>query len=163
MKKFVQSLSQVFVNLCVAFTIAVLIFAAFSRGALPQGMVWQLLLLSAAATLLQFVFFSGKAVKRLSYLWRMALFAALMLGWSAPAPWGSGGSPWKTPPTGCFLWGCSWRCSPPFLWRSRWASACGAKCMTTLWAGTKRMGKTEGKGRGLAGRQGPALIFPLGA
>ena len=79
MKQFIQSLPQVFVNLCVAFTIAVLIFAAFSRGALPQGMVWQLLLLSAAATLLQFVFFSGKAVKRLSYLWRMALFAALML------------------------------------------------------------------------------------
>ena len=51
----------------------------FPRGALPQEMVWQLLLLSAAATLLQFVFFSGKAVKRLSYLWRMALFAVLML------------------------------------------------------------------------------------
>ena len=79
MKKFVQSLSQVVVNLCISFTVAVLIYAAFSRGTLPQGMVWQLLLLSAAATLLQFVFFSGKAVKRLSYLWRMALFAALML------------------------------------------------------------------------------------
>lgn len=80
MKQFIQSLPQVFVNLCEAFTIAVLIYATFSRGALPQGMVWQLLLLSAAATVLQFVFFSGKAVKRLSYLWRMALFAALMLG-----------------------------------------------------------------------------------
>ena len=79
MKQFIQSLPQVLVNLCVAFTIAVLTYAAFSRGTLPQGMVWQLLLLSAAATLLQFVFFSGKAVKRLSYLWRMALFAALML------------------------------------------------------------------------------------
>ena len=30
-------------------------------------------------TLLQFAFFSGKVVKRLSYLWRMVLFAALML------------------------------------------------------------------------------------
>ena len=74
MKKFVQSLSQVVVNLCISFTVAVLIYAAF-----PQGMVWQLLLLSAAATLLQFAFFSGKVVKRLSYLWRMVLFAALML------------------------------------------------------------------------------------
>ena len=57
MKKFVQSLSQVVVNLCISFTVAVLIYAAFSRGTLPQGMVWQLLLLSAAATLLQFAFF----------------------------------------------------------------------------------------------------------
>ena len=79
MKKFVQSLSQVVVNLCISFTVAVLIYAAFSQGTLPQGMVWQLLLLSAAATLLQFAFFSGKVVKRLSYLWRMVLFAALML------------------------------------------------------------------------------------
>ena len=79
MKQFAQSLSQVVVNLCISFTIAVLIYAAFSRGTLPQGMVWQLLLLSAAATLLQFAFFSGKVVKRLSYLWRMVLFAALML------------------------------------------------------------------------------------
>ena len=63
MKQFAQSLSQVVVNLCISFTIAVLIYAAFSRGTLPQGMVWQLLLLSAAATLLQ----------------RMVLFAALML------------------------------------------------------------------------------------
>lgn len=79
MKQFAQSLSQVVVNLCISFTIAVLIYAAFSQGTLPQGMVWQLLLLSAAATLLQFAFFSGKVVKRLSYLWRMVLFAALML------------------------------------------------------------------------------------
>lgn len=80
MKKFVQSLSQVVVNLCISFTIAVLIYAAFSRGTLPRGMVWQLLLLSAAATLLQFAFFSGKVVKRLSYLWRMVIFAVLLLG-----------------------------------------------------------------------------------
>ena len=80
MKKFVQSLPQVVVNLCISFTVAVLIYAAFSRGTLPQGMVWQLLLLSAAATLLQFAFFSGKVVKRLSYLWRMVIFAVLLLG-----------------------------------------------------------------------------------
>ena len=93
MKKFAQSLSQVVVNLCISFTIAVLIYAAFSQGTLPHGMVWQLLLLSAAATLLQFAFFSGKVVKRLSYLWRMVLFAVGMLAVVSAGAVGCGWSP----------------------------------------------------------------------
>ena len=35
---------------------------------------------AGTATVLQYLFFSGKVVKRLSYLWRMVIFAVLLLG-----------------------------------------------------------------------------------
>lgn len=81
MKKFVQSLPQVFVNLCVAYTLAVLIYPLLgAQGAqMRRGWLYEVLLICVAAVLLQYVFFSGHVVKRLSYLWRMVLFAVGML------------------------------------------------------------------------------------
>lgn len=81
MKKMVQILSQLLTNLCVSFTVAILVFTAFdfSKETLRRAMVYELLLICVAATVLQYVFFSGNMVKRLSYLWRMVVFSLLLL------------------------------------------------------------------------------------
>ena len=82
MKKILQALPELLTNLCISFTIATLVYTLFdwNKETMRRGWVFEILLLCAIATLLQYVFFSGKAVKRLSYLWRMAIFAVLMLG-----------------------------------------------------------------------------------
>lgn len=81
MRKIVQSLPQVLTNLCVSYTVALLVYTAFdfSKETMLRSRVYELLLVCAAATVLQYVFFSGNVVKRLSYLWRMVLFAVLFL------------------------------------------------------------------------------------
>ena len=81
MKKFLQSLPQVLVNLCVSYTCAVLLYTLLDaqHATMRRAWLYEILAICAAATVLQYVFFSGKAVKRLSYLARMAWFAAAML------------------------------------------------------------------------------------
>lgn len=81
MKKFLQSLPQVLVNLCVSYTCAVLLYTLLGaqQATMRRAWLYEILAICAAATVLQYVFFSGKAVKRLSYLVRMAWFAAAML------------------------------------------------------------------------------------
>ena len=81
MKKFLQSLPQVLVNLCVSYTCAVLLYTLLDaqQATMRRAWLYEILAICAAATVLQYVFFSGKAVKRLSYLARMAWFAAAML------------------------------------------------------------------------------------
>lgn len=81
MKKFLQSLPQVLVNLCVSYTCAVLLYTLLDaqQATMRRAWLYEILAICAAATVLQYVFFSGKAVKRLSYLARMAWFLAAML------------------------------------------------------------------------------------
>lgn len=81
MKKILQALPQILNNLCISYTCAVLVYTLLDcqKSMMRRGWLYEILLICLAATLLQYVFFSGKAVKRLSYLWRMVLFAALML------------------------------------------------------------------------------------
>ena len=82
MKKILQALPQILNNLCISYTCAVLVYTLLDcqKSMMRRGWLYEILLVCLAATLLQYVFFSGKAVKRLSYLWRMVLFAVLMLG-----------------------------------------------------------------------------------
>lgn len=85
MKKILAMLPQFATNLCVSFTVAILVYTAFdtafdfSKETMRRAAVYEMLLICVAATVLQYVFFSGKVVKRLSYLWRMVLFAAVLL------------------------------------------------------------------------------------
>ena len=81
-KKILQALPQILNNLCISYTCAVLVYTLLDcqKSMMRRGWLYEILLICLAATLLQYVFFSGKAVKRLSYLWRMAIFAVLMLG-----------------------------------------------------------------------------------
>lgn len=82
MKKILQVLPELLTNLCISFTVATLVYTLFDwdKETMRRGWVFEILLLCAAATVLQYLFFSGKAVKRLSYLWRMVIFAVLLLG-----------------------------------------------------------------------------------
>ena len=81
MKKILQALPELLTNLCISFTVATLVYTLFDwdKETMRRGWVFEILLLCAVATVLQYLLFSGKAVKRLSYLWRMAIFAVLML------------------------------------------------------------------------------------
>ena len=81
MKKFLQSLPQVLVNLCGSYTCTVLLYTLLDaqQATMRRAWLYEILAICAAATVLQYVFFSGKVVKRLSYLARMAWFAAAML------------------------------------------------------------------------------------
>lgn len=81
MKKMVKNLPQLLTNLCVSFTIAVLVYTAFDlpKETMRRATVYELLLICVVATALQYVFFSGNVVRRLSYLWRMVVFALLLL------------------------------------------------------------------------------------
>ena len=82
MKKILQALPELLTNLCISFTVATLVYTLFdwNKETMRRGWVFEILLLCAVATVLQYLFFSGKVVKRLSYLWRMVIFAVLLLG-----------------------------------------------------------------------------------
>lgn len=81
MKKVMEILPLQLSNLCVSFTVAMLVYTAFGfpKETMRRAAVYELLLICVAATLLQYVFFSGKVVKRLSYLWRMVIFSLVLL------------------------------------------------------------------------------------
>ena len=76
MKKLVECLPQLLTNLCISFTVATLVFTAFdySKETMRRERIYEMLLICAVATVLQYILFSGNVVKRLSYLWRMVLF-----------------------------------------------------------------------------------------
>ena len=81
MKKLVECLPQLLTNLCISFTVATLVFTAFdySKETMRRERIYEMLLICAVATVLQYILFSGNVVKRLSYLWRMVLFALVLL------------------------------------------------------------------------------------
>ena len=81
MKKLVECLPQLLTNLCISFTVATLVFTAFdySKETMRRERIYEMLLICVVATVLQYILFSGNVVKRLSYLWRMVLFAGIML------------------------------------------------------------------------------------
>ena len=65
MKKLLQSLPQVLVNLCVSYTCAVLLYTLLDaqQATMRRAWLYEILAICAAATVLQYVFFSGESRK----------------------------------------------------------------------------------------------------
>lgn len=111
MKKFLQLVMELKSWVCLSFTASILIYLtvefalacaeqggrlapaweAFASTKMRCSLVLQMFILCAAISLLQYVFFSGRVLRRLAYSLRMALFAALCfglcLGFAAACQW----------------------------------------------------------------------------
>ena len=100
MKKFLKLVMELKSWICLSFTASILIYltvefalawaeeggrlaaawASFAGARMRCTQMLQMFILCACISLLQYVFFSGRALKRLGYGLRMALFAALCFG-----------------------------------------------------------------------------------
>lgn len=84
MHKFLEALIQFKTWWCLSFTGCILIYTVCSlflgQRTMEFVMVFELIGLSAGATLLQFVCFSGRVIKKMRYSLRMVIFAVPMLG-----------------------------------------------------------------------------------
>ena len=84
MKKILEAAVELKTWACLSFTAAVLIYTvcslAFGERSMDLVMVFELLGLSVGATLLQFVCFSGKVIKKMRYSVRMLVFSIPMFG-----------------------------------------------------------------------------------
>lgn len=84
MKKFLSTVAELKVWICLCFTASILIYSVidmcFGGEKMRYSLIWQLLGLCAAISGLQYVFFSGHVMKKTSYALRMGLFGALILG-----------------------------------------------------------------------------------
>jgi hypothetical protein len=100
MKKFLKLVMELKSWICLSFTASILIYltvefalawaeeggrlaaawASFAGARMRCTLILQMFILCACISLLQYVFFSGRALKRLGYGLRMALFAALCFG-----------------------------------------------------------------------------------
>lgn len=83
MKKFFQFVVEFKSWLSLCFTAAMLIFLTISwivgERTVEIPLLFQIFLLSVGGTLLQFVFFSGRVIKKMRYSLRLLLFAFPML------------------------------------------------------------------------------------
>lgn len=100
MKKLIKTVMELKSWICLSFTAAMLIYLtvefvracldghgglgeiweAFAGGRMQYGLILQLFILCACISLLQYVFFSGRVLKKPSYSLRMAVFAVLCFG-----------------------------------------------------------------------------------
>lgn len=84
MKKFISALTEFKTWLCLCFTGSILIYAIcgmiFGNGTIECTAVFQVLGISVGVTLLQYLCFSGKVLKKLRYSLRMLIFAVPMIG-----------------------------------------------------------------------------------
>ena len=84
MKKFLQFVGEMKTWGCLSFTgslcIYTLIDTFWGDGQIACATVYQLLALCGIITLLQYVFFSGRVLKKPSYYLRMAVFCLLVFG-----------------------------------------------------------------------------------
>ena len=84
MKKFLQFVGEMKTWGCLSFTgslcIYTLIDTFWGDGQIACSTVYQLLALCGIITLLQYVFFSGRVLKKPSYYLRMAVFCLLVFG-----------------------------------------------------------------------------------
>lgn len=83
MKKFFRFVAEFKSWLSLCFTASVLIFITISwfvgEKTVSVASIFQLFLLAAGATLLQYIFFSGRVIKKMRYSLRLLLFMAPML------------------------------------------------------------------------------------
>lgn len=84
MKKFLMTVAEIKTWICLCFTASLLIYMGidfFCGGrAIRYSLILQLLGLCIGITLLQFVFFSGRVLKKPSYALRLCVFGVLIYG-----------------------------------------------------------------------------------
>lgn len=82
MKKWMQQIPRFLENLCVSFTLAVLLYSLWGaqKETMRRGWLYEIFFICVLATLLQGVFFyENRWTKRVSYLWRMVFYGVAML------------------------------------------------------------------------------------
>ncbi len=91
MKKFLEMVGELKTWGCLSFTGALccysLIDSLTGGEYIRHTLVWQMLALCGCITLLQYVFFSGRVLKKPSYYLRMAIFCGLILILCAGFAW----------------------------------------------------------------------------
>ena len=91
MKKFFKGLIKWKTSACLLFTAAMVIYLFFSllydNREVPTAILWGLLLVSAAGSLIQAVCFSDWIIKKMRYTWRSLLFVLLFLPTLSVAAW----------------------------------------------------------------------------
>lgn len=84
MKKFVKVMAEFKKWVCLCFTGQITLYAAFSlifdKPVMDCVKVFELLGISLAVSLLQFLFFSGHVIKKLRYSLCLTLFSLLLVG-----------------------------------------------------------------------------------
>lgn len=82
MKKWMQQIPRFLENLCVSFTLAMLLYSLWGaqKETMRRGWLYEIFFICVLATLLQGVFFyENRWTKRISYLWRMVFYGVAML------------------------------------------------------------------------------------
>ena len=82
MKKWMQQIPRFLENLCVSFTLAVLLYSLWGaqKETMRRGWLYEIFFICVLATLLPGVFFyENRWTKRVSYLWRMVFYGVAML------------------------------------------------------------------------------------
>ena len=91
MKKFLSIVGELKTWGCLSFTGALCVYTLINtvlgEAYIACAKVYQMLALCGIITLLQYVFFSGRVLKRPSYYVRMALFCLLIFGVCAGFAW----------------------------------------------------------------------------
>ena len=91
MKNFLKGVAKWKTAVCLLYTAAMVIYlffcTVFGYREIPLGMLWTLLAVSAAATLIQGICFSDWIIKKMRYTWRSLLFVALFLPLLSFAAW----------------------------------------------------------------------------
>ncbi len=84
MKKWMKAVAEFKTWACLCFTVEMVIYAGccliFGQAEMESVMVFELLGVAVAVSLLQFVFFSGRFLKKTRYSVRLLLFSIPMLG-----------------------------------------------------------------------------------
>lgn len=91
MKNFLKGVAKWKTAVCLLYTAAMVLYlffcTVFGHREIPLGMLWTLLAVSAAATLIQGICFSDWIIKKMRYTWRSLLFVALFLPLLSFAAW----------------------------------------------------------------------------
>lgn len=91
MKRFFKGLMEWKTSVCLLFTATMVIYLyfclIFDNREVPITILWGLLLMSAAGTLIQAVSFSNWVIKKMRYTWRSLLFVLLFLPTLSFAAW----------------------------------------------------------------------------
>lgn len=97
MKKFLELVAELKTWGCLSFSGALFIYTVIDTfwgdGLIPCSAVYQMLALCGVITFLQYVFFSGRVLKKPSYYMRMVLFCIPAFAVCAAFGWGFGWFP----------------------------------------------------------------------
>lgn len=91
MKQFLKGIMEWKTAVCLMYTAAMVIYLFFctvyGQQDIPLSMLWALLLVSMAGSLIQAVCFSTWIIKKMRYTWRSLLFVLLFLPTLSIAAW----------------------------------------------------------------------------